>query len=363
MTQPGQDQTTRLQILAAVNAAAAVSTATSAATATAIWGLWRRLNPYDHRAVADFARQAGQLMVASQKSVATAHAASQQVQLRALGINRPVVVTIPDNVRGARVTFGGSQPKVHAKEVTVEYKPTPEPQPATEPTAPPQPERGGVKAAEPQPVQEEKTVERTIPKDDAEATKIFERAAETYRYERSIGAEHDAANAKAEQRIATIVDNNMMLSARLASQQTLMRVAEQDERVIGYRRIIHPEASKGGVCGLCIAAADRVYKVSDLQPIHDRCECTISPVTTEHDPGFTLNYDELERLYAHSAETAPMETIYNKGEAIGTRRALPTSAKALKKTRYQIVHHGELGPVLTRVTGTSVPYASTEPAA
>lgn len=331
MTQP---DTTQLQVLAAINSAATVSTLTSDATTRAIWALWRQLNPYDKRAVKDFIRLAGQLMVSSQKSVATAHVAAQQVQLQALGINQPVVVTIPDNVRGATVTLGGPQPKVHPKEAAVDY------------------DDGG---------------KQTIPKSDAEPGKVFERAAETYRYERSIGTDHDTANTKAERRIARIVDNNMILSARLASQQTLVRVAEKDERIIGYRRVIHPELSKGGVCGLCIAAADRIYHVKHLLEIHDRCKCTVSPVTTAHDPGFTLNQDDLDKLYAHAEEVAPMETLYQTkkrgGETIGTRRALPTSGKALKKTRYQIVHHHELGPVLTRVPGHPVPYASTTPAA
>ncbi|MGV0042028.1 VG15 protein [Mycobacterium colombiense] len=321
MTQPTQFDTTQLQVLAAINSASAVSTATSDAATRAIWALWRQVNPYDKRALADFVRLAGQLLVSSQKSVATAHAAAQQVQLRALGINRPVLVTIPDNVRGATVTLGGNQPKVHPKAATVDYN------------------DGG---------------KQTIPKTDAEPGKVFERAAETYRYERSIGTDHTEANDKAEQRIAKIVDNNMILSARLAAQQTLVRVAEHDERIIGYRRVIHPELSKGGVCGMCVAAADRVYHVRELQPIHNRCKCTVSPVTTAHDPGFTLNQDDLDRLYSHAAEVAPMETVGGR-----ERRALSTSAKALKKTRYRIVHHDELGPVLTRVPGHPVPYAST----
>jgi hypothetical protein len=328
VTQPQQPDTRMLQVLAAIDHAAAVTDTLSAATSAAIQALWRRVNPYDPDAVADFAQQAGQLMVSSQNSVATVHAAAQQVQLQALGINQPVTVTIPDNVRGATVTFGGGQPKVHAKETSVDYD----------------------------------DGDQTIPTTDAEPGKIFERAAETYRYERSTGTTHEDANTAAEQRISSTVDNNMILSARLASQQTLVRVAEKDERITGYRRVIHPEASKGGVCGLCIAAADRVYHVKELMPIHDRCKCTVSPVTSEHDPGYTLNQDDLDKLYSHAEETAPTETIYNTarqgGEAIGTRRALPTSGKALKKTRYQIVHHGELGPVLTRVKGHPVPYAS-----
>lgn len=332
MTQPQQDPRVAQTAQAALGAAA-ITTHTGASTTALIQVLWRQINPYDKGEVAEFAAQAGRIIVSSQRTVANAHAAAQQLQLQAVGINQPVTVTIPDNVRGSTVTLGGGQPKVHQEEATVDYG----------------------------------DGEQTIPKTDAVPGKVFERPAETYRYERSIGTDHDEANDKAEQRIATTVDNNLLLSARLASQQTLVRVAEKDERVIGYRRIIHPEASKGGVCGMCIAAADRVYHVKELMPIHNRCECTVSPVTTAHDPGFTLNQDDLDRLYSHAEETAPEETLYNTaragGDVIGTRKALPTSAKALKKTRYQIVHHHELGPVLTRVSGHPVPYASIAPAA
>lgn len=334
MTQPQQSDIRMLQVLAAINNAAAVTETVSAATTSVIKALWAQVNPYDPQSVTEFARQAGQLVVSSQKTVATAHAAGQQVQLQAVGINKPVTVTIPDNVRGASVTLGGGQPKVHQEETTVDYG----------------------------------DGEQTIPKADAEPGKVFERPAETYRYERSIGSDHETANDKAEQRIGGIVDNNMILSARLGAQQTLVRVAEKDERIIGYRRVIHPEmAKKTGTCGLCVAASNRVYHVKELMPIHDRCNCTVSPVTTAHDPGYDLNQDDLDKLYAHAEETAPEETIYNTarsgGAVIGTRKALGTSGKALKKTRYQIVHHSELGPVLTRIPGQQVPFASAAPAA
>jgi hypothetical protein len=260
VTQPAPPNRQTQQVLAAVNSAALVTAAASEATTRAVWALWQRLNPYDQQAVAGFRRLAGQLVVSSQKTVATA-----------------------------------------------------------------------------------------IPATDAAPGKIFDRPVETYRYERSIGAVHDVADTKARQRIAAIVDDNMILSARLAAQQTLLRVAEKDERIMGYRRVIHPELSKGGVCGMCVAAADRVYHVKELQPIHTRCRCTIAPVTTAHDPGYTLNEDDLGRLYQHAADVAP--------------DVRATSSSALKKTRYQIVHHHELGPVLTRVAGQVIPYASTTPAA
>ena len=43
-------------------------------------------------------------------------------------------------------------------------------------------------------------------------------------------------------------------------------MAAQSEKldIRAYRRVIHPELSKGGTCGLCIAASDRIYFVDDL---------------------------------------------------------------------------------------------------
>jgi hypothetical protein len=314
VTQPQQQDPVVAQIAAAASGAAVITQGTAAVTTNVIQALWRRVNPYNKREVAQFAKQAGQIMVSSQRTVANAHAAAQQLQLQALGINQPVTVTIPDNVRGATVDFAGKTPKVHAPtETKVNYD-------------------DGAEA---------------VKKVEATPERLFERAAETYRYEKSTGKDTATANNIAEERIAKLVDNNMILSARLAQQQTLKLVSDKDARVVGYRRIIHPELSKGGVCGMCVAASDRVYKVEHLRPIHNRCHCTIAPVVKmdgqTHDPGHTLNQDDLDRLYQHAAEAAP-----------GQRA---TSAAALKKTRYQIVDHHELGPVLTRVTGEPVPYA------
>lgn len=307
MTQPQQQHD---QVLQAVTGAAVTQQAVTDLTTGIIHGLWRQINPYSPKEVRDFAQQAGRLVISAQRTVANVHTAAQLLQLRALGINIPVSVTIPDQVRGASVTFGKT-PTVHAPtETKVAYQDGAE----------------------------------TVKKVEATPDRVFERAAETYRYEKSVGTDTQAANQAAEDRIAKTVDNNLILSARLAAQQTLVRVAEKDERITGYRRIIHPELSKGGVCGLCVAASDRVYHVKELQPIHNRCRCSISAVTTAHDPGLKLNQDDLDRLYTHAAEAAPGERS--------------TSAAALKKTRYQIVQHHELGPVLTRVTGETVPYAS-----
>lgn len=332
MTAPVEHDPTVAQVAAAALGAAIITQQTANVTTNAIQALWAAVNPYNAAEVAAFAQQAGQILVTSQRTVANTHIAAQLLALRAVGINQSVVVTIPDNVRGATVDFSGRTPKVKAAtETIVDYDDGKE----------------------------------TVPHKDSRPEILFTRAAEKYRYERSIDTPDEAANSAAQQKIADLVDTNMILSARLAQQQTLKLVRDKDARLIGYRRIIHPELSKGGVCGMCVAAADRVYQVWWLRPIHARCQCTVSPVTSEHDPGLQLNQDDLDRLYEHAAETAPTENIYARrsNKIIGERKALSTSKKALRKVRYQIDQHNEYGPVLTRVTGEPLPYYTTQPTA
>ena len=93
-----------------------------------------------------------------------------------------------------------------------------------------------------------------------------------------------------------------------------------------YRRIIHPELSRTGTCGLCVAAAGRVYSIKELMPLHSRCNCTVLPITADNDPGLKLTDDDLARLY---------------DKADGTGR------NALMNTRVLTVDNGEIGPVLS----------------
>lgn len=107
--------------------------------------------------------------------------------------------------------------------------------------------------------------------------------------------------------------------------------------VTGYRRVIHPELSSepgkepGPVCGLCIAASDLVYRKEIRFPVHARCRCTVSPIVGEPlgpgDPGSSINQEDLDRLYGNAGDS--------------------TSGRDLKKTRYVVVDHPELGPLLT----------------
>lgn len=149
----------------------------------------------------------------------------------------------------------------------------------------------------------------------------YHRAFEQWRYARSIDVAEDQARARGEQRLEAQVDMDLSLAMR-ESARTVLADAEQ---VTGYRRVIHPELSRGGSCGLCVVAADRVYRKAELMPIHARCVCTIAPVTRAHDPGAELNAIDLEQLY---------------GAAGSTRR------EDLKRVRIAVEQHGELGPVL-----------------
>jgi hypothetical protein len=72
-------------------------------------------------------------------------------------------------------------------------------------------------------------------------------------------------------------------------------------------------------------ASDRTYKSKDLMALHDRCKCTVLPIVNGQDPGLTLNGADLAAFY---------------------KSAGSTGAADLKKTRYVVHQHGELGPVL-----------------
>jgi hypothetical protein len=123
-------------------------------------------------------------------------------------------------------------------------------------------------------------------------------------------------------RAEVMADTDVTLAVRAQSQ----RFCEDTGRVTGYRRVIHPELSRTGTCGLCIAASDRVYRREALLPIHGRCNCEVLPIIDGIDPAGYHNGVDLRALYRDAGRT--------------------TAAWELKKVRYQVNDHGELGPTL-----------------
>lgn len=153
---------------------------------------------------------------------------------------------------------------------------------------------------------------------------VYGRVADEYRYQKSLGRSATEAQALAELRAEELADMDVTLAVR--EQEHAFVTAKKP--VLYYRRVIHPELAKSGAsCGLCIVASHRVYQKEELKPIHFRCNCVTLPVTDrKSDIGDLINEDDLATLYAEA----------------GSNRA-----EDLKKTRYTVHQHGELGPVLT----------------
>lgn len=156
---------------------------------------------------------------------------------------------------------------------------------------------------------------------DTTAPQVYKRVAEQYRYAVSTGADIKAATDKAVQRADILADTDVML-ANQGQARKFMVV----RHVAGYRRIIHPEQSRSGTCGLCIAASQNLYHRDQLMPLHGRCKCTMAPVINGVDPGDILNRSDLDALY---------------------KQAGGTQARALAMVRYTVHDNGEIGPVLT----------------
>lgn len=156
----------------------------------------------------------------------------------------------------------------------------------------------------------------------ADPVLVQTRPAIAYRRAIALGKSHPEALNIAFGRAADVVSADITLQDRQAAQNMLDRMG-----ITNYRRIIHPELSRTGTCGLCIVAADRVYNTGELMPLHPpSCKCTIMPIIGADDPGKTMNAIDIGAVY----------------EAAGS-----TKADDLRMTRVQVNEHGEYGPVLT----------------
>jgi len=100
----------------------------------------------------------------------------------------------------------------------------------------------------------------------AETADVYQRPVREVRYLVSTEVPLAEAVRSATERLEKIVRTDLQLARVVASQQVHYAA---DEQVRGYRRVIHPEL--GAVCGLCIAASDRVYSKREMLPLHPGC--------------------------------------------------------------------------------------------
>lgn len=153
---------------------------------------------------------------------------------------------------------------------------------------------------------------------------VYQRPAKEYRFLTSQGLAFDETYMRAKTRLEGLARSDA-LRARMDEAQ---RLDAANPKVIGTRRIVHPELSRTGTCGLCLVASTQFYKKTELQPIHPpSCHCTTLSVTKDSDPGLKLSKDDLKAIYA----------------AAGSSRA-----EDLANTRITVDEHGELGPLLVR---------------
>jgi len=255
---------------------------------------WLLTDPYDDQQVSLFADAASELMVTGQQAAVSLAMAAEMFYLEQLGVQVDgFFPDVPDEVRTFPTGVAGS-------------------------------------FGEPVPVKVGGRESQRLA-----VGEVFQRPARQLRAEVADGRSFDDALAHSAERVKIIAGTNLSLAEREAENLFLREAKRQSAKVIGWRRVIHPEVSRSGSCGLCVAASDRIYKVEDLKPIHNRCRCETLPITKDNDPGDELNQADLNQLY---------------------KDAGGTYAADLKRTRYRVDEHGELQAVLVPAKrGQAVP--------
>jgi hypothetical protein len=161
---------------------------------------------------------------------------------------------------------------------------------------------------------------------------VYQRPAEQAIYEYSQGGSFEDAFDAAENRLQLIAHDDVMLAERDEEQ----RVYHAMPKVVGYRRIIHPELSQSGTCGLCAVAATQRYNTDQLKALHTLCHCGSAPIVGDEDPGQVLNSEDLKQIYAAA------------GAANSFGASKSTAAEDLLNVRVTVDEHGEKGPVLIK---------------
>lgn len=163
---------------------------------------------------------------------------------------------------------------------------------------------------------------------------VHTRPAEAFKRAIATGATVEEALIRAGGRGVGLALSDLSLQDRAVQEEMFRRLGVEH-----YRRVIRPELSRTGTCGLCIAAADRIYNTGNLMPIHPpSCNCIVLPIVGDIDPGFKLNEEDLAQLYADAGSN----------KAVDLRRTGYKSLDELRAAPYAVHEHGELGPMITR---------------
>ncbi|HEY4266630.1 MAG TPA: hypothetical protein VGM94_00425 [Galbitalea sp.] len=163
----------------------------------------------------------------------------------------------------------------------------------------------------------------SYPRTNADPLEVWQRPVGQWIWQRRNGGTLEDQRGALTDYLTSLAESDAMIAER----DEASRIYESRDQITGFRRVIHPELSASGTCGLCIVASQRLYHRGDLMPIHGDDHCTTMGITEDFDPGLKLNADDLKTIYAAAGGNA---------------------AEQLANTRITINEHGELGPVLVK---------------
>lgn len=126
------------------------------------------------------------------------------------------------------------------------------------------------------------------------------------------GRDYLDARREGRARAVATARTNIALVSRVASREILARI----EEVTGYRRV-----TSGKTCALCASAAARIYRKSDLLPIHSSCDCSVEAVV--------VGRKEIPRPTPEVRDEPGVTEMVERGQPV-----------------VKVVQHNELGPML-----------------
>lgn len=179
------------------------------------------------------------------------------------------------------------------------------------------------------------------PRTGVDAETVYTRPFSDVYYALSKGTPIDQAVQQADATLQTRVATDI----QLAKTKTARSMLSSSRKVIGYQRV--PEGTH--TCGLCLVAATKFYKKSDLMPIHPNCDCDVDPVYagTPH-PGGILNLPMLQSVHAAVADAFGADSpSAREVPGLLASNSTPQQRNPVMYRDLLIQHeHGEIGPVI-----------------
>lgn len=140
---------------------------------------------------------------------------------------------------------------------------------------------------------------------------VYARPSITARVAIASGKNFAQAMAEARTRATVLAHTDVSLSYRQAA---VSHAESPRSRIVGWRRL--PD---GNACRFCLLLGTKRYRVKELMPIHNRCNCSVMPIIGSRDPGNVIDSDLLKKLKTEGPQA-------------------------------KVVKHGELGPIIERAS-------------